>query len=132
MNVDLETIRRIRAKTLQLLNSHDGKEWKESVGELHAQFNEIPTWILVYDDSDLSQCHEIFTEIVKPFFEKSSGYNFTVKYVMILGENQIFLDFLANNQEILEACLHSDKIGSMPIRDERSERDTFRSTNSAR
>jgi hypothetical protein len=44
----------------------DGTIWKEVVGEVQPQYNEVVFWILLYEDSDLQLAHEKFCEIVAP------------------------------------------------------------------
>ncbi len=131
-NTDLENARQVRRETLELLRGHDGREWKEVAGELHAQFHEIPSWILLYDDSDIVKCHRVFYSIVSQYFENLPGYEFTVKYIKISNGGEEFLDFFADNQEISDAIKRPNMIGQRPIYGVRSDLDTFRSANSKR
>lgn len=131
-NTDLENARQVRRETLELLRGHDGREWKEVAGELHAQFHEIPSWILLYDDSDIVECHNIFYNIVSPYFERLPEYEFTVKYIRINNGREEFLEFFADNQEISDAIGRPNMIGQRSIYEARSNLDTFRSDDSKR
>ncbi|MBC9248293.1 hypothetical protein H4P12_16610 [Paracoccus sp. 11-3] len=132
MNTELEVALRIRQETLEQLRQHDGREWKEAAGELHSQFHEIPSWILLFEDSDIKKCHEAFFHIVSPYFDQLPGYDFTVKYIKINDGEEIFLDFCADNEEILNAVRRPDRIGQRPIREPRADLDTFKSVDSRR
>jgi hypothetical protein len=114
MTGDLQKILHIRQKTLEALKAHDGQEWKESQGELHAQNKEIPSWILLYDDSDLHQCHRIFAEIVMPFMQEAEGFQFTVSYKSMTQYEETFVDFLSDNDEIKSAYHDLTSLGFSP------------------
>ncbi len=132
MTEDLETIKNIRASTLSALKSHDGHEWKESAGEMHLQYQELPNWILLYEDSDIAECHRIFTEIVAPLMSKAGECNFTVSYTILTSDEEVFVDFFGDNDEILGASKNPDLIGARPSREKRRSRTIFDNTNSRR
>lgn len=97
---DIPHIIDIRKKTLEALRALEGTAWKEVRGEAHAQYREIPTWILLYEDSDVRSCHEKFRSIVAPCFERVGDFQFTVAYHVIRGGRMISVDFLNDNAEI--------------------------------
>jgi hypothetical protein len=132
MTGDLPKILNIRQATLEELKAHDGLEWKESWGELHAQHKEIPSWILLYDDSDLQQCHKAFAEIVMPFMREAEGFQFTVSYKLITEDEETFVDFLSDNDEITSAYHDLPSLGFSPSTKKKSERSIFESKDSSR
>lgn len=102
----------IREETLTLLRAHR-ELWREVQGEFHSMYDEIPTWILLYEDSDLRECHEAFVKIVEPFMAEALPVQFTVSYSIRKGPFEIAVDFLNDNEEILNA-LSDSRFGSQP------------------
>lgn len=113
---NLSKILQARNETLRALKLHDGLEWKEAQGELHCQYKELPNWIFLSDNSDLANCHKIFTEIVAPYMELIKPFQFTVSYKLWSPDQKIILDFLADNDEITEALMNLNKLGISPTR----------------
>jgi hypothetical protein len=132
MTGDFQKILDIRRKTLQALKAHDGREWKEAQGELHSQHKEIPSWILLYDDSDLQQCHKVFAEIVMPFMPEMEGFQFTVSYKLMTEDEETFVDFLSDNDEISSAYNDLTSLGFSPSTKKRGEQNIFESKDSSR
>jgi hypothetical protein len=61
---DWDRINRIHDTLVEGARQLDGGPWKESAGELHADYNEMPFWILLYDDTPPMQAHEAFRRLV--------------------------------------------------------------------
>ena len=51
------------------LASGNGTFWKEAVGELQSQYNEIVLWVLLYEDANLSQTHAALRETLRPHLD---------------------------------------------------------------
>ena len=96
------------------------------------QFAEIPTWILLFSESDLDECHQAFFEVVHPYLGAVGNCNFTVAYSIFDGVDEIFVEFLADNHEIAEAAATPGQIGLMRTREPRRETSVFESDNSKR
>lgn len=63
INHDLDNI-------LANLNQFTGTSWKEVAGENHDMFNELPIWILLYDDSDLEEARQAASSVIAPIMDK--------------------------------------------------------------
>lgn len=79
----------------------DGVAWKASACELQCQYNEMPFWILLYENSDLQKVHGAFQEIVEPHFKEISPINITVAYLMVIDGEKIQTDYLEGESEIM-------------------------------
>ena len=132
MTSDFQNILAIREMSLRELKLHDGVEWKESQGELHAQNKEIANWILLFEDSDIKKCHETFFNIIQPFMNKIGDFNFTVSYKILTKDEEIFIEFLSDNEEITSASNDLDSLGFSPTAKRRGESNIFDSADSFR
>jgi hypothetical protein len=129
---DLQNILEIRQKSLDALKSYDGRVWKESQGELHAQNKEFPNWILLYEDSDVKECHKALAEVLMPFIKVAGEFQFTVSYKILTNEKEVFVDFLSDNAEIFDAYHDLDSLGLTPTTRNRGDSSVFESADSAR
>lgn len=102
----------IRKKTLDLLMAQD-RLWREVQGEFHAMYDEMPTWILLYEDSDLHECHQAFVNVIEPFMDEALPVQFTVSYSIRTGPFEVTVDYLNDNEEILGA-LNDPNFGRRP------------------
>ena len=66
--MDWTIINKIHDHLIDAVQAQDGKVWKESASELHSQYNEMPFWVLLYEDSDVNEVHKVFKSIVSPHF----------------------------------------------------------------
>lgn len=71
---------------LSELASHNGTHWKEARGELHSQYNEIPIWVLLYEDSDLVQTHKALCETLRPHMEGLAPLQIWLCYEVVVGD----------------------------------------------
>ncbi|MDQ8731063.1 hypothetical protein [Bradyrhizobium sp. LHD-71] len=66
MSDDLARMLLLTKAALNELASRNGIHWKEAVGELQSQYNEIVIWVLLYVDGDLPQTHAALCETLRP------------------------------------------------------------------
>lgn len=79
----------------------DGAVWKASACELQSQYNEMPFWILLYEDSDLQNVHRVFQEIVGSHFNEINPIKITIAYLMVVNGDKIQTDYLEGEAEIM-------------------------------
>jgi hypothetical protein len=84
------------------LTNRNGKSWKEIRGEIHPQYNEIPFWILMYQNSDIGQVMEEFRKIVSAYKDLIGSLQMTVAFREFSedGSEMIFHDFLETWDDI--------------------------------
>lgn len=121
---DARTLQEIRARTLRDLRALEGTLWREVQGELHLQYNEMPTWVLLCEDSDIQAAHRAFAEIVSPWFERAAPVQFTVTYTILTDRRDITVDTLMDNRDILKA-VGAGTLGAMPESRARGGDDVF-------
>ncbi|WP_137136493.1 hypothetical protein [Rhizobium sp. FKY42] len=110
----LFALSKIRDQSLAKLKEHEGTLWKEVQGEFHSAWKELPTWILLYEDSEIEKCHAEFTKIVSPYFDEIGDANFTVAYSVYKDNKDVYLEFLNDNNEIARGYGVSGKLADMP------------------
>lgn len=79
----------------------DGAAWKASASEIQSQYNEMPFWILLYEDSNLQVAHDLFREIIGPYIEVSNPVKCTVAYLIVVNGEKIQIDYMEGEDEIL-------------------------------
>jgi hypothetical protein len=97
----LEEMARVHARFEAQLTGLAPGVWKEARTELHARYEEMPAWILLYKDSDLAQAHAAFVDVVARFVPEAGAYDFTVSYFRFEQGRLIALDFLSSTDEVL-------------------------------
>jgi hypothetical protein len=95
---------KVRQATLAGLRAQIGLHWQDVQGELHLQNREMPTWILLYTDSDPAVVHQVFCKISAPFMPRIAPLQFTVSYHILTLDTDITVEGLMDNDEILMAC----------------------------
>jgi hypothetical protein len=84
---------------LKDLASGNGKHWKEAVGELQSQYNEIVLWVLLYEDSNLLQAHAALCETLRPHMGKLEPLQIVLFYQVTTGNN-VFAAKLSGNDAV--------------------------------
>jgi hypothetical protein len=108
-----DTLVNIRQTTLAALRQFIGRYWQEVQGELQLSHNEMPTWILLYQDSDVAESHQVLRDILAPYMEQIDPVQFTVSYTMLTDAFDITVETLMDNDEILDA-LNRPGFGKLP------------------
>lgn len=126
--MDWDRINRIHDTLLEGIRRLDGGPWKESAGELHSEYNEMPFWILLYDDTPPMQAHEAFRRLVTPYIDQIEPVKITVAYRRLTATTDVFVDFLQGKTEIMAAT----SVGQRPDSAPRSTSTVFRSADSRR
>jgi|GEM_PF-6547368 len=126
--MDWNRINRIHDKMLEGARQLDGGPWKEAAGELHSDYNEMPFWILLYDDSQPMQAHEAFRRLVAPWIDRIEPVQITVAYRRLTDTTDVFVDFLQGKAEIMAAT----SVGQRPETRPRSAVTVFCSADSRR
>ena len=98
-----DTLVNIRQTSLAALRAHIGRHWQDVQGELHLSHAEAPTWVLLYQDSDPVQSHQMLCDLLAPFMEQMAPVQFTVSYTMLTDDFDITIETLMDNDEILSA-----------------------------
>lgn len=88
---------------LQDLSDIDGSIWKESHGEIHATFNEMVFWILLYEDSDLAKVHKVFGDIIKPYVDTMQPLQIALIYKQYMGLNELRSTLIMGNDAVFSA-----------------------------
>lgn len=96
---------RIMLKELHCVNADF---WKETVGEVHSQYNKIVYWILLYEDSDITLAHEKFCEIIHSHIKKITPLQIVISYNLIVGEQAFCVDRLKGNETIFSALTNGE------------------------
>lgn len=105
-----------RQTSLAALRRWVGVHWQDVQGELHLQYNELPTWIMLYEDTDIDKAHRALCETLEPFMASIAPLQFTVTYLILTPEFQITVESLMDNDEILEG-LTRPGFGKLPTTD---------------
>ena len=95
----------LREKSLADLDALTGKLWKEVRGELHAHYDEMPTWILLYDDSDLSECLARAQGILSQFMSRIAPVEFTLSFEVLDESDAVAYPPMIDNDEIMSATV---------------------------
>jgi hypothetical protein len=103
----------IRQTTLAALRQYIGVHWHEVQGELQLSHQEMPTWILLYEDSDLRQAHQALRDILAPFMDQIAPVQFTASYTMLTDAFDITVETLMDNDDIMGA-LDRPGFGALP------------------
>ncbi|MBC9248292.1 hypothetical protein H4P12_16605 [Paracoccus sp. 11-3] len=99
--MDWKKIGKILDLVASEVKRQDGTVWKASASELQSQYNEMPFWILLYEDSDLQNVHRVFQKIVRPHFSEIKPVKITVAYLMMVDGQKIQTDYLEGEGEIM-------------------------------
>jgi hypothetical protein len=108
-----DTLVNIRQTTLAALRQFIGQHWQDVQGELQLSHNEMPTWILLYQDSDLKAAHRALCDVLMPYMPQTGPVQFTVSYTLLTEAFEITVETLMDNDEILGA-LDRPGFGSLP------------------
>ncbi len=119
-----DTLVNIRQTTLAALRVHVGRYWQDVQGELQLSHNEMPTWILLYQDSDPVEAHRVLCDVLRPYMEQADPVQFTVSYTMLTDAFDITLESLMDNDEILDA-LDRPGFGKVPSTSQRQAGGVF-------
>lgn len=122
----------IRNETLGKLREGVGRYWKEVENQIQINYNEIPTWILLYEDSDIEESHAEFSRVVSPYFSEMGDVNFTVTYTIFKDGMDVQIDFLNDNNKIARGYGNAKTLGALPQQDPITEPIVFRSRDSKR
>jgi hypothetical protein len=109
----MEDLVNIRQTTLAALRAFIGVHWQAVQGELQLSQNELPTWILLYQDSDLRKAHHVLRDILAPCMGQVDPVQFTVSYTLLTDALDITVASLMDNDEILDALDRPD-FGGVP------------------
>lgn len=93
----------LHKRLLAALAAHEGSAWKEVRAELHFHYNELPVWVLLYEDSDIDASHSVFKRAVVPFIEALGEIQLTLNYFIIKGGERYHRDMLTTTSDILSA-----------------------------
>jgi hypothetical protein len=119
-----DTLVNIRQTTLAALRTHIGRHWQDVQGELQLSHNEMPTWILLYQDSDPAEAHRVLRDILAPCMDEIAPVQFTVSYAMLTDAFDITIEALMDNDEILGA-LDRPGFGKVPSTTQRHTSGVF-------
>jgi len=125
MTKDLDALCIIQETALAQLRQLTGQFWKVVEGEFHSQYNEMPMWVLLYEDSDINESHAALCDVLQPFMADMGPVNFTVGYYTTDAALKHFWDFLNDNREIL-AALQSNRLTARVDTELRDHMDIFR------
>ena len=109
MREDLAKLRERLAPMLSLtkaalrdLASGNGTHWKEAIGELQSQYNEIVIWALLYEDGDLLPTHAALCETLRPHMAALAPLQIVLFYEVAVGDNA-FVARLSGNDAVFSA-----------------------------
>lgn len=118
MRVDHAKLREKLAPTLALTRAmlkdiadRNGTLWKEAVGELHSQYNEIVLWVLLYEDSDLLEAHTALCETLGHHMDALAPLQIELVYE-VQQQEKAFGARLSGN----EAVFSAGRNGKMELR----------------
>lgn len=98
------TLLALHGRMLSALMVHQGTAWKEVISELHLHYNEIPVWVLLYEDSVPEESHGVFRRAIVPFLDElGTAVQMTLMYYVVRGNERFHLDFLTSTSDILSA-----------------------------
>lgn len=83
------------------VRKQDGIAWKASASELQSQYNELPFWILLYEDAHLEGVHRVFQGIVSQYFDAIKPVKLTVAYLMVVNGEKFQTDYMEGESEIM-------------------------------
>lgn len=107
--LDWKTINPIHDALLERVRAEVGRSWKAANGELHSPYLEMPFWIVLDDEADVSAAHAVFREIVRAAVPKIEPVQCTVSYTVVIDGKRRHL-FLGTNAEILDEARNFDAI----------------------
>jgi hypothetical protein len=109
MREDLEKLREQLAPMLALtkaalreLTMANGTHWKEVVGELQSQYNELPIWVLLYEDVDILETHKALCETLRRHMAALAPLQIVLFYKIMIGES-VFTATLNGNETVFSA-----------------------------
>lgn len=76
--LDWRRINPIHDRLPELVRAEKGHSWKHVNGELHSHYKEMPLWIILEDETDVSKAHAVFREIVRPALSETEPVQCTV------------------------------------------------------
>lgn len=110
VNDDLAKMLSLTRAALKDLAARNGTFWKEAVGELQSQYNEIPIWVLLYEDGDILKTHAALCETLRPHMAALAPLQIVLFYELVIGEayagilgNRTFAARLAGNDAVFSA-----------------------------
>lgn len=103
MSKDIYALGRVQDAALAALRALNGQFWKEVEGEFHLDYNEMPMWALLYEDSDVRESHHAFCETLEPHMADMAPFNFTVSYYIVSSALFKTVAFLNDNADIMAA-----------------------------
>jgi hypothetical protein len=121
---DNEKLVHLRQSSLMALKTLSGLHWQDVYGELHIQFGELPTWVLLYTDSDIRAAHHTLYAALRPYMDAAAPLQFTVSYLIITPDLQITVEALMDHDDIVDALTRPD-FGKVPTTNRRLENGLF-------
>ncbi len=88
---------------MKVLDAHTGTLWKEIYSEPHTAYQEIPFWVLLYEDSDPEESHGAFRRALATLVHDIEPANITLMYYVVRDGKRFHLDFLGSTSDILSA-----------------------------
>ncbi len=101
----------LHKKLMAALTAHEGSTWKEVRSELHIQHQELPVWVLLYEDADPVEVHDIFRRTVVPFIDLICNTQLSLMYFMVKNGERFHLDYLESTTHILSASGSREALG---------------------
>ncbi|MGI9385876.1 MAG: hypothetical protein ACR2OX_00455 [Methyloligellaceae bacterium] len=108
------------AEILPALKKLEGSAWKEVQGELHSQYNEMPVWVLLYEDGDPLEAWASFRDAVAPYLDKIAPLQLTASFSYFEGDKEVHVEFLQDSQAVMHGPEHwsfGEYASSEPRRD---------------
>ena len=102
----------LHRRLVDALSAHNGTAWKEVYSEPHLHYNEIPIWVLLYEDSVPEQSHAVFRRSIVPFLDGLSGVELTLMYYVVRERQRYHLDFLTTTSHILSSDGGAEALGA--------------------
>ncbi len=110
--MDARDITRLTDAFQAELEALNGGIWKAAFSELQMPYNEFAIWILLYEDSDLTEVHKTFQAVISPLLPRIEPLHAAVSYLLIADGIETQVDFLDTNAEIME---EGRILGDMPM-----------------
>jgi hypothetical protein len=130
MREELAPVLALTKSALRDLAAANGTYWKEAVGELHSQNNEIPIWVLLYEDVDILETHAMLCKTLRPHMAALAPLSIVLFYKIMIGDS-VFTATLYGNEAVFSAGL-DDKIDLKWVPSERGLGTIFTSRDSKR